>query len=210
MNARLHDPASLRPQPRRIGHDFWATPFCLTEALIEHVLPSLPQTPIWECAAGDGRLAQAMRAAGYTVLASDVEPQSEDIARIDFLRNEPPHPGLLATTNPPFNLLNTFIARGLQLLDSGRLAGLVLLVRCDALTAASRANAFDRASLIVTCCWRPVWIKGTRGNGRWANAWVCWLLDDAGPPKARWVLPERKQRTLLPASCSRPRIGGGP
>jgi hypothetical protein len=194
---RSRDPSSLRPQPRRNGHDFWATPSCLTTALFEHVLPGLPQASIWECAAGDGRLAQAMRAAGYTVLASDIEPRGDAIARIDFLHDEPPRSGLLAATNPPFNLLSTFITRGLGLLDCGRIAGLVLLVRCDALTAASRAAAFDRANSIVTCCWRPVWAKDTCGTGRWANAWVCWLPDDAGPPKARWVLPQQRQRLLF-------------
>jgi hypothetical protein len=83
-------------------------------------------------------------------------------------------------------------------------------VRCDALTAASRAGAFDRASSIVTCCWRPVWVKGTRGNGRWANAWISWLPDDTGPPKAHWVLPQQKQRPLFPASGSRLPVGGAP
>src|SRR5215469_6709354 len=46
--ARSRDLASLRPQPRRHGHDFWATPRCLTEALIRHVLPELPTAAIWE------------------------------------------------------------------------------------------------------------------------------------------------------------------
>lgn len=191
---RSRAPASLRPQPRRNDHDFWATPRCLTDALIEHVLPNLPCEPIWECAAGDGRLAQAIRGAGYPVIASDIEPRGDGIERRDFLRNDPPRAGLIAISNPPFNEIDRFIARGLQLLDANRIAGLVLLVRWDALTAASRAAAFTRANSIFVCCWRPVWIEGTHGNGRWSNAWISWVRDDRRPPRMRFVLPERKQR----------------
>jgi hypothetical protein len=199
-SARSRDPASLRPQPKRSGYDFWATPPCLTEALTEAVLPSLRKRPIWEFAAGDGRLAKGLRGAGYTVIASDIEPRGEGIKSSDFLTDEPPQAGLVAATNPPFNQLNHFLARGLHLLDSRRIAGLVLLVRCDALTTATRADAFNRATGILTCCWRPVWIEGSKGNGRWSNAWVWWLPDHPGPTATRWLLkPGRKQRkTTLP------------
>ena len=191
MSTRSRDPASLRPQPKRAGHDFWPTPRCLTEALIEHVLPDLPHAPVWECAAGDGRLAAALGAAGLSVLASDIEPHGEGIECRDFLRDEPPQTGLVAVTNPPFNQINRFIARGLELLDRGAIAGLVFLVRWDALTAAARANAFNRAAGILVCCWRPVWIEGTKGNGRWSNAWGWWLPDHPGQPTMRWLAPAR-------------------
>jgi hypothetical protein len=197
MSARSRDPASLRPQPRRYGHDFWATPACLTKALIGHVLPNLQRGAMWECAAGDGRLAQALCGAGYTVLASDVEPRSGGIEQRDFLRDEPPQNGLIAVTNPPFNKINHFLARGLQLLDGGLIASLVLLVRSDALTAATRANIFNRAAGILTRCWRPVWVEGSNGNGRWSNAWVWWRPDYPGPPAAYWLKPERQQRQIL-------------
>jgi hypothetical protein len=193
------DPASLRPQPRRDGYDLWATPRCLTDALIKHVMPDLPTAAIWECAAGDGRLAQALRAAGYTVLASDIEPRAEGIERRDFLSGEPPPSSFIAATNPPFCAIDRFLARGLHLLDNGLIAGLVLLVRCDTLTAATRADAFNCAAGVLTCCWRPVWVEGSKGNGRWSNAWVWWLPHHPGPPAAHWLRPARKQRqTILP------------
>src|SRR5262249_21866360 len=151
------DPASLRPQPRRGGPDYWPTPACLTSALIEHVLPGLRQAPVWGGAAGDGGLALAMRGSGYSVVAGGIEPRGGGNAPLDFLREEPPQPGLLAVTNPPFNALDAFLTRGLQLVDSTRIAGLVLLARSDALFAASRAGAFNRASSIAMCCWRPIW-----------------------------------------------------
>jgi hypothetical protein len=39
------------------------------------VLPLLPPGPIWECAVGDGRLAQAIAAAGRQVFTTDLFPQ---------------------------------------------------------------------------------------------------------------------------------------
>jgi hypothetical protein len=194
MSRRSRDPASLRPQPARDGADYWPTPPCLIRALVEHVAPTWPPVPIWEMAARDGRVAVALRAAGYRVVASDIEPRGEGIARRDFLRDEPPASGLLACTNPPNSLLTAFITRGLQLLDCGRIAGFVLLTRLDHLQAEERAEAFNRASLVVECCWRPVWIEGSRGGGRWSNSWISWLADYRGPPSARWALPERSRR----------------
>jgi hypothetical protein len=154
----------------------------------------LGRGPIRECAAGDGRLAKAIGGAGYTAIASDVEPRGESIERLDFLIEEPPRIGFIAATNPPFNQINRFLARGLHLLDQRQIAGLVLLVRWDAMTAATRAKAFNRAAGILTCCWRPVWIERSKRNGRWANAWVWWLPDYPGPPVTRCLPSERKRR----------------
>jgi hypothetical protein len=162
------------------------------------VLPELPTAAIWECAAGDGRLARALGAAGYAVLASDIDPRAEGIERRDFLGEAPPSSGLVVATNPPFCAIDRFLARGLHLLDDGLIAGLVLLVRCDTLTAVSRADAFNRAAGISTCCWRPVWIEGSKGNGRWSNAWVWWLPHHPGPPAAHWLKPVRTELRRVP------------
>jgi hypothetical protein len=168
------DPSALRPQPTRDGPDFWPTPHSLVEALVYHVLPLLPKTTIWECAAGDGRLVQAMMQAGREVFASDLYPQ-DDSQPWDFLGDAaPPLAGAVAVTNPPFNAGDDFIDRGLALLDAGAIVGLVLLLRHDHLQAAGRAEALNAATFEVHCNWRPVWIEGTDGQPRWAFTWVGW------------------------------------
>jgi hypothetical protein len=55
----------------------------MTSALIDHVLPNLQNLSIWECAAGDGRLARAIRAANYTVLASDIVPRGNGFGGVE-------------------------------------------------------------------------------------------------------------------------------
>lgn len=189
------DPASLRPQPKRDPRELWATPPCLRRAAIAHVLPYLPPGPIWECAAGDGRFAEDMRAAGRVVFASDIEPRGEGIQRLNFLHDEPPQPRPIAVTHSPFGKhLTLFITRGLRLLDQGCIGGLVLLVRHDALMAQERVDAFNRAASVLHCNWRAVWIEGSSGNPRWTCSWLTWLPRHAGPTAVRWLLPKQKRR----------------
>jgi hypothetical protein len=70
------DRAALRPQPARNGTEFHPTPDPLIDALIEYMLSLLPLEPaIWECAAGDGRLASAIAATGRHVVATDIAPR---------------------------------------------------------------------------------------------------------------------------------------
>ena len=161
--ASLHrDPAAYRPQPARDGADFWPTPPCLSRALTQHILPALPLVPVWECAAGDGRLARTIAMTGRDVIATDLFPQPlfAPIARHDFLHDDPPGAalGACAITNPPGTRLTEFIARGLQLLDGGQISGLVLLMRLDHLQADERVEALNRATWEVHCNWRPIWL----------------------------------------------------
>jgi hypothetical protein len=175
------DPAARRPTPNRDGPDFWPTPASLITALIDHVLPLLPPATIWECAAGDGRVADAMARAKREVIASDLNPQDDSTPR-DFLRDPPPRLGMLVITNPPYNASDAFMQRGLSLLDAGEITGLALLLRHDHLQAGTRVGAFNRAAHEVHCNWRPIWIDGTEGQPRWSFHWIVWSDQDRQPP----------------------------
>lgn len=176
------DPAAQRGQPNRDGPDFWPTPPCLATALVRHVLPDLPPAQIWECAAGDGRLVRALREVGCNVLASDLYPPDGRHA-VDFLDTPPRWAlGSIVVTNPPFNQSDEFLTRGLELLDTGQIAGLVLLLRHDHLMAAGRVDAFNRAVREVHCNWRPRWIADTDGNPRWSFHWLVWHAGERRPP----------------------------
>jgi hypothetical protein len=119
---KSRDPTSIRPQPARAGPDYQPTRGCLSDALVRCVLPELPG-PIWECAAGNGRLDTAMRAAGRTVIASDLFPAAADIQRHDFLHDPMPALacGSVIATNPPYNQCNAFIRAASSCSIAGRL-----------------------------------------------------------------------------------------
>ena len=133
--------AALRPQPARTGPDLWPTPWCLIRAMIDDVLSTLPPGRVWEPAAGDNQLAEAMRSAGREVVASD-------ILSLNFLIDIPPGNFAAIITNPPFSLLDPFLDRALSLLDAGTTQSAVLLMRLrwDHLTAKGRTRALNRAA----------------------------------------------------------------
>jgi hypothetical protein len=148
------------------------------------VLPLLPEGPIWESAAGDGALADALIAAGRLVIRSDIDPQRAGILRLDFLKDEPPPAsrGTILITNGPFNVMDAFTERALALLDAGHLKAVVLLYRGDKANTQERTEVFNRASYEVTVTARTTWIPGKGKSPRWWFSWIVWLAGGNGPP----------------------------
>ena len=104
-------------------------------------------------------------AAQRAASGSGDNPQRRGISRHDFYDAPPAATaGAIAVTNLPWSeeRLDPFIARGLALVDSGHLRGLVLLLRIDHTGAGGRAAILNRAAAIWTCCWRPTWIPARR------------------------------------------------
>jgi hypothetical protein len=177
--------AALRPQPRRYGPDDWATPPCLCAALTHDVLPTIPGGAVWEPAPGNGALVAAIKAAGRSVVTTTS----------DFLSCPVPKGVRILATNPPFNQHSAFLGGCMALLDAGALDAVILLSRHDHLQSESRVPprtriaALRRATAIYICRWRPTWIVGTSGNGRWAFNWDVWLRGHDGPPQTFWLDP---------------------
>jgi hypothetical protein len=77
------------------------------------VLPFLPYLPsewtIWECACGMGNLAQALRQAGFKVIATDIKEGK------DFLTWQRDDDWHCLLTNPPYSQKNEFLARAYAL-----------------------------------------------------------------------------------------------
>jgi hypothetical protein len=212
------DPSAYRPQPARDGPDFWPTiDSGLILALVHHVLPALSASVIWEAAAGDGRLVDPLRKAGRTVVATDRYPNRSDIAELDFLHSLPPPATreAIMLTNPPNSLLTEFIVRGLTLIDTGHLNGLVLLCRTGHDTTKGRAAAFNRGAAEWRCCWRPYWKPRQPGDKqpRWTYQWNLWRCDYAGPPvtyrltQPDVVSPPFDRVTMQPAQSRRRAAG---
>lgn len=92
----------------RKANDLYETEPWATRALLRH-LPLEPGAVVWEPAAGNHRIADALRAHGFTVRTSDVMTyRREHDATFDFLidrRHD--EPGIDAIiTNPPYGLGN--------------------------------------------------------------------------------------------------------
>ena len=109
----------------RVERDHYPTPSWVVDALAEHV--DLVGKVVWECAAGAGQMAEALKAAGAAKVCSTdvVERSSPRDAVFDFLFLRDPGPRCdLIATNPPLGpggkLAAAFVARGLEQPRTGK------------------------------------------------------------------------------------------
>lgn len=116
--------------------DFYPTPEYVTRALLKH--HKFIGT-IWECACGDGRMAEVLEKAGYKIVPTDLIDRGYSKASkssIDFLLENTRMENIV--TNPPFNLAYEFIEQGLRL--STKCLALFLPIRY--LTGKKRAELY--------------------------------------------------------------------
>jgi hypothetical protein len=123
------------------GVDLYETPQCAIRALLR--VESLPHV-LWEPCAGRGAISRELKAAGHSVVTTDLcwHPGADDgiLGGIDFLTERAPPADVTAiVTNPPFMLCDKFIRHGLSL-------GLpvIVLLRLMALEGAGRSDLIDR------------------------------------------------------------------
>jgi hypothetical protein len=168
----------------RIERDHYPTPPWVVEALAAHV--DLAGMHIWECACGDGRMVEALRAIGAIVYASDVEDYGYDgfDAALDFVAGQIPKTERFGgiVTNPPFGsrgkLAEQFIKSGLQQIAACPFLALLLPVDFD--SAKTRMPLFAgcqhfAGKIVLTK--RIVWLTNPdpqRENPKENSAWFLW------------------------------------
>jgi hypothetical protein len=138
---------------KRVERDLYPTPAWVIAALAEYV--ELHGTTAWEFACGDGRMTEALRAAGCThVYASDIVDRGNGQDEVlDFLSAQIPKlvDFNLLVTNPPFGkggrLATAFIEAGLRRLPIG--GTLALLLPCDFDSGKTRSQFFGNCSDFV-------------------------------------------------------------
>jgi len=132
---------------KRVEHDRYQTPQWVAEALCEHF--DIRDRCIWEPAAGDGYLAEALRYCGASdVVRSDLTPPQDGITEEgDFLswHSTPPH-AYAVVTNPPFGprgcLAVDFITQSVALINLGFIQAAALLLPVDFDSASGRLDLF--------------------------------------------------------------------
>ena len=149
--------------------------------LAEHV--NLASRRVWECACGDGRMAQALKAAGALVYSSDVVDRGYCDELLDFTSEQQPKINFDdIVTNPPFGsrgkLAESFIASGLRRIPNDGL--LALLLPNDFDSAKTRQQFFGDCAcfagkLVLTE--RVVWFErsdGKKERPKENTAWFLW------------------------------------
>lgn len=174
------------------GDDLYETPPVATEALLRS--EELPKV-LWEPACGPGSIVGSLRAAGHTVVATDLVDYgcSDSSARVDFLMEQKAPEGVQAiVTNPPFKLANQFVAHGLRLVPK-----VVMLLRLAFLEGTGRAPIMDGGALARVYVFRnrlPMMHRAGRGtfvaktnSSAMAFAWFVWDRGHEGPTELKRI-----------------------
>jgi hypothetical protein len=164
------------------GVDLYETPACATIALTRAEL--LPRC-IFEPAAGRGSIVNVLRSRGHRVVASD----AIDYGGLDFVADfmtvtEMPAGCGCILSNPPFQVINRFIAHALDL--SPRV---IMLARLALLESAARTEILEYRNLArvhifrnrLPFMHRDGW-AGPRASSSIAFAWYVWDRDHYGLP----------------------------
>jgi hypothetical protein len=174
------------------GLDLYETPAVAVEALLRaEVIP----LGVWEPAAGRGAIARVLQARGHDVVASDVHEHGFPLYFVgDFLAQERMPDGCdCILTNPPFQIVEKFVARALEL--SPRV---IMLLRLAFLESERRCHILEGRGLArvhvfrkrLPMMHRDQW-AARKANSGMAFAWFVWDRDHAGPTTINRISWER-------------------
>lgn len=154
--------------------DLYETPEWVTAALIRHLPKGV--TVVWEPAAGSGKMVRALKAAGRSVEASDIETGE------DFLKSR--RAGFDAIiTNPPYALATEFVTHAIALMEPN--GCVAMLLRTDFDHAKTRQHLFSGCPPFakkVVLTKRIKWFEDSKGQPSFNHAWFIWDWKHAGPP----------------------------
>lgn len=172
------------------AHELYGTPPEATQALLNRY-PVLRQTLTWECAVGEGALADVLVAGGVTVVGTDLTDHGRG-GGVMFQTADWPEgmgPGDAVVTNPPFSQADAFILHAVVDLRAGFVA---LLLKAAYFHAAERGELFTRCppSAVHPLMWRLDFTG--EGSPAMEMSWYVWHEDD--PRAGLGTLYEPMQR----------------
>jgi len=180
--------------------DFYATdPYAIRSALPLMQELGLYKN-IWECACGNGLLAQELKDNGYFVVSTDLIDRGYDKSGVDFLKCELKFEGDILT-NPPFKLAEEFVEHGIELLQDNN--KLWLFLKIQFLETAKRKELFKKYPpkyvLINSeriCCamngefnkyFKYDKVKRKYMGGTQLYCWYCWEKGYTGDTILKWI-----------------------
>lgn len=196
MDSTYNLNGGFKPTTKRFadldGPDFFPTPAWATEALVDKEFFS---GSIWECACGDGAMAEVLKQVSEDVYSSDLHDRGYGEAGIDFLTSDKKFDNIV--TNPPYNAAEGFVHQGLQLANKK----FALLLRLAFLEGGNRQRTiFDENPPT------RVWVFSERitfypagaevkGSGTTAYAWFVWDKEALNRnTELKWFEPGYKHK----------------
>jgi hypothetical protein len=175
------------------GLDLYETPAVAVEALLR--IEKIPQR-IWEPAAGKGAIVRVLRNHGHAVIASDIY----DYGGLDFVgdfraQEKMPDGCDCILTNPPYQIVEPFVARALDLAPL-----VILLLRLAFMESERRSPILENRGLArvhvfrkrLPMMHRDQW-AGRKANSGMAFAWFVWDRAHRGPSTVRRISWDRSE-----------------
>ncbi|MBO6037052.1 MAG: hypothetical protein J6P29_00575 [Acetobacter sp.] len=173
------------------GPEFYPTPKWATYALIDN---EEFRGDIWECACGNGAMAEVLENTGQKLISSDLYDRGYGKTGVDFLTSERHIPNVI--TNPPYNAAEGFIRNGLKCAERK----CALLLRLAFLEGVNRYNTLFKGTppsrvwvFSERITFYPEGVKKS-GNGTTAYAWFVWDKDASSGTELKWFKPGYKSK----------------
>lgn len=180
--------ASSHSAGERAEHDYYATEPKATELLLQEETFS---EKIWECACGEGHMAEVFRAHGYDVKSTDLVDRGYGTGGVDFLLVEEKFDGDIVT-NPPYKYAKEFVENALDVVTDGH--KVAMFVKLTFLETKGRKQLFitnPPKTVYVSAsrlhCWKNGDEKASAGNNAVAYIWVIWEKGHKGTTEVKWI-----------------------
>lgn len=170
----MSDVLANRSAKDRRKLDYYPTPPEVTHALMQFLeLPSYLN--VWECAAGEGHMANVIAEYGHHVVSTDIRETGFGSGGRDFLLEDKLQAPVIIT-NPPFQESEAFIRHAI-----GMGAEVVaMLLKSQYWHAAKRAKLFadHPPTWVLPLTWRPDFLFGEKGGAPTMEVlWTVWVED---------------------------------
>jgi len=185
--------ASNHTDKEREDNDYYATdPIAIDKLLAVEK----PFAIIWECACGQGHLAQRLEDKGYITIASDLVDRGYKRTRIqDFLTATPPPCPCDILTNPPYKYAKEFVLKALDLIQPGRKVYMFLKLtflegkgRYNDLFSKHPPKSIYVFSERILCAKNGMFQQMKDGGGSAvAYAWFVWEKNFKGTTEVKWI-----------------------
>ena len=168
-------------------NDYYATEPKALELLCD--LETFSQT-IWECACGEGHLADVLVNRGYKVISSDLIDRGYGYGNVDFLQSTKQFDGDIIT-NPPYKYAQEFVEHALDIVTEGH--KVVMFLKVQFLEGKARRKMFDKyppkkiyvSSSRLRCAMNGDFEKYAKSNAV-SYAWFIWEKGFKGDTIVRW------------------------
>ena len=146
---------------------------------------------IWECACGEGHMAEVFKEYNYNVYATDLIDRNYGTSNVDFLTTCDFPRDCDIFTNPPFKLAEEFAYRGNEILDKDHKIN--IFVKIQPLEGKKKKKLFELYPP------KYIYVYSERQqcsmNGDFENfkaktqayIWVIWEKDYKGETITRWI-----------------------